>query len=333
MTRGASTQAMRRRDFLMGLAGALASGPARAGAPRRVGVLMGVDSADPAAQARVAAFREGLAALGWVEGRNLALDVRWAAGDPQRMRTEAAALVADAPDAILASSTPTTAALRDATTTVPVVFVTYGDPVARGFVASLARPGGNITGFTNFESTLGGKWLEVLREIAPRAARVAFLFNPATAPRTGFIQTIEAKAAALGLEPRAAEVREVSGIGEAIARIGRDGDGGLVVLPDVFNTTHRRSIIDAAAQHRVPAIYSLRFFAVEGGLVSYGIDNLDVYRRAASYVNRILHGARPADLPVQLPSTFECVINLKTARALGLAISPSLLVRANEVIE
>ena len=324
---------MRRRDVLTLLAGAAVwPQPARsASRPRRIGVLMGVDAADPAAQARVTAFRESLAQLGWTEGRSLALDVRWAAGDMQRMRAEAAALVAQAPDAILASSTPTTAALRDATRTIPIVFVTYGDPVARGFVASLARPGGNITGFTNFESTLGGKWIELLREIAPHVGRVGFMSNPKTAPRTGFIDTIKAKASEFGMEPVAAEVHDADGIGDAIGTLGRNG--GLIVLPDVFNTTHRATIIAQAARHRVPAIYSLRFFPAAGGLMSYGIDNIDVYRQAAAYVDRILNGASPADLPVQLPSKFECVINLATAQALGLAITPRLMVIANEIIE
>ena len=324
---------MRRRDVLTLLAGAAVwPQPARSTSrPRRIGVLMGVDAADTAAQARVTAFRESLAQLGWTEGRNLALDVRWAAGDMQRMVAEAGALVAQAPDAILASGTPTTAALRDATRTIPIVFVTYGDPVARGFVASLARPGGNITGFTNFESTLGGKWLEVLREIAPHLGRVGFMFNPKTAPRTGFIETIKAKASEFGMEPVAAEVHDVDGVGDAIGTLGRNG--GLIVLPDVFNTTHRATIIAQAARHRVPAIYSLRFFPAAGGLMSYGIDNIDVYRQAAAYVDRILNGARPADLPVQLPSKFECVINLATAKALGLAITPRLMVIANEIIE
>jgi putative ABC transport system substrate-binding protein len=246
-------------------------------------------------------------------------------------RATCSAFVAQAPDAILASSTPTTAALRDATRTIPIVFVTYGDPVARGFVASLARPGGNITGFTNFESTLGGKWLEMLREIAPHVGRVGFMFNPKTAPRTGFIETIKTKASEFGMEPVAAEVHDVDGIGDAIGTLGRNG--GLIVLPDVFNTTHRATIIAQAARHRVPAIYSLRFFPAAGGLMSYGIDNIDVYRQAAAYVDRILNGAKAADLPVQLPSKFECVINLTTAKALGLAITPRLMVIANEIIE
>jgi putative ABC transport system substrate-binding protein len=300
---------------------------------RRIGVLMGVDATDASAQARIAAFRAGLAELGWAEGRNIRLDVRWAGGDPQRMRAEAAALVAEGQDVVLTSGTPAIAALRDATTTTPILFVTYGDPVARGLVASLAQPGGNITGFANFESTLGSKWLELLREIAPRIARVAVLSNPRTEPLTLFLKSIETTAAGFGIESLAADVYDDDGIARAIADIGRQHDGGLIVLPDVFNTMHRATIIAEAARHRVPAIYSLRFFAAAGGLISYGIDNIDVYRRAASYVDRILNGARPGDLPVQLPSKFECVINLTTAKALGLAVTPRLLVVANEVIE
>jgi len=327
---------MKRRDFITFLAGAVAGLPRSgnsAGRPRRVGVLMGVDAADAAAQARVAAFRAALAELGWTEGRNLRIDVRWTAGDIQRMRAEAAALVGEAPDAVLASGTPAISALRDATTTIPIVFVTYGDPVARGWVASLAQPGGNITGLANFESSIGSKWLELLREIAPHIARVAALSNPRTEPPTLFMKTIKTTAAALGIEALAADVHDDGGISQAIGNIGRNGDGGLIVLPDVFNTTHRATIIAAAARHRVPAIYSLRFFALAGGLISYGIDNLDVYRRAASYVDHILNGAAPANLPVQLPSKFECVINLTTAKALGLAITPKLHVIANEMIE
>jgi putative ABC transport system substrate-binding protein len=327
---------MKRRDFMTFLSCAVAALPRpghSAGAVRRVGVLMGVSGADAAAQARVTAFREGLAALGWTEGHNLRLDVRWTGGDPLRMRAEAAALVGGAPDAILSSGTPAIAALRDATKTIPIVFVTYGDPVARGWVDSLARPGGNITGLANFESSLGAKWLELLRDIAPHIRRVAALSNPRTEAPVLFMKSIQATAAALGIEAVAAEVTDDDGIGEAIASIGRNGDGGLIVLPDVFNTTHRATIIAAAARHRVPAIYSLRFFALAGGLISYGIDNLDVYRRAAIYVNQILNGAAPADLPVQMPSKFECVINLATARALGLAITPRLNVVANEMIE
>src|SRR5581483_2456469 len=206
-------------------------------------------------------------------------------------------------------------------------------PVVRGWVASLAHPGGNITGLTNFESSLGAKWLELLREIAPRIVRVAALSNPRTEAPVLFMESIKTTAAALGIEALAAEVTDDAGIEQAIASIGRNGDGGLIVLPDVFNTTHRATIIAAAARHRVPAIYSLRFFALAGGLISYGIDNLDVYRRAATYVHHILNGAPPADLPVQMPSKFECVINLTTAKALGLAITPRLNVIANEVIE
>jgi len=327
---------MKRRQFMTFLAG-MAAGLPRAGhatdSLRRIGVLMGVDGADAAAQARVAAFREALAELGWTEGRNLLIDVRWAAGDVQRMQAEAAALVKEAPEAILTSGTPAIAALRDATTTIPIVFVSYGDPVARGWVKSLAQPGGNITGLANFESTIGSKWLELLREIAPRMTRVAALSNPQTEPPTLFMKTIRTMAATLGIEALAADVHDAGEIGKAIADIGRNGTGGLIVLPDVFNTTHRATIIAEAARHRVPAIYSLRFFALAGGLISYGIDNLDVYRRAASYVDRILNGARPAGLPVQLPSKFECVINLTTARALGLAITPKLHVMATEMIE
>ncbi|WP_353701864.1 ABC transporter substrate-binding protein [Bradyrhizobium sp. INPA03-11B] len=327
---------MKRRNFMTFLAGMVAGFPRPASStsrPRHIGVLMGVDGADASAQARVAAFREALAGLGWTEGPNLRIDVRWTAGDIQRMRAEAAALVEEAPDAVLTSGTPAIAALRDATTTIPIVFVTYGDPVARGWVASLAQPGGNVTGLANFEASIGSKWLELLREIAPHIARVALLSNPQTEPPSLFIKSIKTTATALGIEALTADVHDDDEISQAISNIGRNGDGGLIALPDVFNTTHRATIIAEAARHRVPAIYSLRFFALAGGLISYGIDNLDVYRRAASYVDRILNGARPADLPVQLPSKFECVINLTTAKALGLVVTPRLRVMANEMIE
>jgi putative tryptophan/tyrosine transport system substrate-binding protein len=326
---------MKRRDVMTFLAGTVAGlRPGHsASRPRLIGVLMGVDGADAAAQARVTAFRAALAELGWTDGRNIRVDVRWAAGDPQRMRAEAAALAKEAPDAILSSGTPAIAALRDATTTIPIVFVTYGDPVARGWVESIAQPGRNLTGLANFESSIGSKWLELLREIAPHIARVAAISNPRTEAPVLFMKTIRTTAAALGVEALAADVHDNEGIREAIGNIGRNGDGGLIVLPDVFNTTHRATIIAEAARHRVPAIYSLRFFALSGGLISYGIDNLDVYRRAATYVDRILNGAVPASMPVQLPSKFECVINLTTAKALGLTITPNLHVVANEMIE
>src|SRR5882724_8407545 len=259
---------MKRRNFMTFLAGVVAGFPRPANPasrPRLIGVLMGVDAADASAQARVAAFREALAALGWTEGRNLRIDVRWTAGDIQRMRAEAAALVGEAPDAILTSGTPAIEALRDATTTIPIVFVSFGDPVARGWVASLAQPGGNITGLANFESSIGSKWLEVLREIAPHIARVAVLSNPQTEPRSLFMKNIETTAAALGIEALAADVYDDGGVGRAIDTIGRNHDGGLIVLPDVFNTTHRATIIAEAARYRVPAVYSLRFFAAAGG--------------------------------------------------------------------
>lgn len=327
---------MKRREFMTLLAGAAASWPRPARSARvlrRIGVLMGVDGTDAAAQARITAFRAALVEHGWTEGRTVRIDVRWAGGDTQRMQTEAAALVAEGQDVILTSGTPAIAALRDATATIPIVFVTYGDPVARGLVASLAKPGGNLTGLANFEDSIGNKWLEMLREIAPHIARVAMMSNPQTEPPSLFQKTIATTAAGLGIEALAANVHDEREIGAAIDSINRNRDGGLIVLPDVFNTRHRATIIAEAARHRVPAIYSLRFFAADGGLISYGIDNIDVYRRAASYVDRILNGARPADLPVQLPSKFECVINLTTARALGLAVTPRLLVLANEVIE
>ena len=286
---------------------------------RRIGVLMAYAESDPEAQAWVAAFREGLQKLGWTEGRNIRIDTRWAASDAELMQRFAKELVALQPDLILSSSTPTTAALLQQTRTIPIIFAVVADPVGSGFVASFPRPGGNVTGFTNFEPTMAGKWLELLKEIAPRVNRVALLFNPATAPYVEYyLNPFKAAAASFAVEAIAAPVRDTSELESVIAAQAREPNGGLIVMPDTFMTAHRAEITSLAARYRLPAVYSFRFFAELGGLLSYGNDRLDNFRRAATYADRILKGEKPSELPVQAPAKFELVINLKTAKALGL---------------
>jgi putative tryptophan/tyrosine transport system substrate-binding protein len=301
---------------------------------RRIGLLMASAETDPDGQARVEAFRAALQDLGWVEGRNLQLLRRWAAGGADRFRTHAAELVALAPDLVLADATPSVAALLRDTKTIPIVFCRVGDPVGSGFVESLARPGGNVTGFTAFEASMGPKWLELLKEASPALAHIALLFNPKTAPHVEslFLPSIQAAASSLGIAAAPARVRSDAEIEDSIGALGQ-ARGGLAAMPDTFLVDHRRVIIQMAAQHRVPAIYTNRLFAAEGGLMSYGFDVPDMYRRAASYADRILRGARPSELPVQAPTKFQLVINLKTANALGISIPPTLLARADEVIE
>jgi ABC-type uncharacterized transport system substrate-binding protein len=271
--------------------------------------------------------------LGWTEGRNLRLEYRWAVGDAALLRKQAAELVGLAPDLILATSTPVLAALRQEKT-LPIVFVQVTDPIGGGFVPNLARPSGSLTGFTSFEFTIGSKWLEALKHVAPAVTRVALIFNPDTAPFAHlFWQPVEDAAPSFDVEPIQAPVRDVGEIERTIAAFARHANGGLMVLPDVSTTNHRDLIIALAARHRLPAVYPYRFFAASGGLMSYGSDLADVHRRAASYVDRILKGAVPGDLPVQAPTKFEFVINLKTANALGLTVPPRWLGRADEVIE
>jgi len=329
---------MRRRDFITLLGGAALAWPRVAHAQermRRIGVLMSFAESDPQAQAHVAAFREELQKLGWVEGRNIRIDIRWATPrDAGSRRRFAKDLVALQPDLILSSNTPTTAALLQQTPTIPIVFAVVADPVGSGFVASFPRPGGNVTGFTNIEPTMAGKWLELLKEIAPRVTRVAFLFNPATAPYAEYYLTpFKAAAASFTLEAIAAPVRDPSELQSAIAAQARAPHGGLVVMTDSFLVTHRAEIISLAARYHLPAVYPFRFFVELGGLLSYGNDLVDSYRRAATYADRILKGAKPGELPVQAPVKFELVINLKTAKALGLAVPSLLQQRADEVIE
>jgi putative ABC transport system substrate-binding protein len=328
---------MRRRTFIAGLGSAAAWPLAGRAQPaervRRVGVLMPYDENDPVVKPRVSAFTQALADLGWTDGRNVRMDVRWAGGDINRMRAHAQELVGLRPDIILAGSTPTTAALQRETRTIPIVFANVADPVASGIVASLNRPGGNITGFGLFEASLGGKCLELLSEIAPGLNRVAIMFNPDTPPASLYVPSLETAARSLKVVPFMVRVHSDAEIETAIIALGREPGGGLVVMPDVFTVAHRVPIILAAAQNNVPAVYALSDFARDGGLLSYGVDQVGIWRRAAPYVDRILRGAKPAELPVQFPTKFEMVLNLKTAKALGLAIPPSILLRADEVIE
>ena len=323
---------MRRRAFITLLGAAAASSPlwpfaARAQQSdrmRRIGVLMSFAASDPESQMRLAAFEKGLRELGWVEGRNLRTEYRFAAGGGDLLRSHAAELVRMAPDLILANSTPVMAALQEQRRTLPIVFVQVTDPVGQGLVPNLARPGGNLTGFTNFEFSIGTKWLETLKEIAPRVTRVALVFNPDTAPFAGlFRQPVEAAAPSFGVTPSLAAGRDAAGIERAIDAFAREPNGGLMVLPDVSTTNHRELIIALAARHRLPAVYPYRYFAASGGLLSYGSDVADVFRRAATYVDRILKGASPGELPVQAPTKYELVINLKTAKALGLEVPPT----------
>jgi putative tryptophan/tyrosine transport system substrate-binding protein len=329
-----------RREFVTLLGGAAAAWPlaARAQQPermRRIGVLMGYPENDLEGPAFFAAFREGLEKLGWVEDRNIRFDIRWATPDDAEARQRfAKELVALQPDLILSSVTPTTAALLQQTRTIPMVFATVSDPVGSGFVASLARPGGNVTGFQAMVGSLAGKWLELLKEIAPRVARVAMLFNPAVAPYAeSFLNPFKAAASSFAVEAIAAPVRDMSELESVVAAQARSPNGGLIVMPDTFTDVHRAEITSLAARSGLPAVYPRRIFTELGGLLSYGIDQLDLYRRAATYADRILKGAKPSELPVQAPAKFELVINLKTAKALGLDVPPLLQQRADEVIE
>ena len=331
---------MKRREFITLLGGAAATWPfvVRAQPPdrmRRIGVLMAYAEGDQeAGQTRVAAFREGLQKLGWTEGRNVRIDVRWAAGDGESMRRSAKDLVAQRPDLILSHSTPTTATLLQQTSTIPIIFATVSDPVGSGFVASFPQPGGNVTGFTNIEPTMPSKWLELLKEIAPRVARVAFLFNPTTAPYAeAYLNSFKAAAASFAMEAIAAPVRDTSELESVLTALAHEPNGGLVVMTDTFLIAHRAKIILLAARHSLPAVYPYDVFTKLGGLLSYGNDTDDNFRRAAYYADRILKGAKPAELPVQAPIKFELAINLKTAKALGLDVPLHLQQRADEVIE
>jgi putative ABC transport system substrate-binding protein len=300
---------------------------------RRIGVLQSLAADDPEGQVRLVAFAQGLQELGWAVGRNVGIDTRWAAGDADRFRSYAAELVTLAPDAILATSSPSVVALQQATRTVPIVFTTVIDPVGSGFVESLARPGGNATGFSIFEYGISGKWLELLKEIAPRVTRVAVIRDPALASGGGQLGALQAAAPSFGVELSPVGVRDAPEIERAVTAFARGANSGLIVTGSALAVAHRNLIVTLAARHQLPAVYPFRFVVAAGGLISYGPDLVDQYRRAAGYVDRILKGEKPADLPVQAPIKYELVINLRTAKALGIEVPPTLLARADEVIE
>jgi ABC-type uncharacterized transport system substrate-binding protein len=329
---------VRRREFITLLGGAVAAWPVVARAQqtermRRIGVLMGYPEGDPQAQANVTALRRGLQNLGWIEGRNVQIDYRWAGGDPDKARTFATELIGMTPDVIVPSTNQVTRILQQETRTIPIVFVFVGDPVGSGFVVSLARPGRNITGFANFENSIGGKWVELFKQIAPRAERVGFVFNPDAAPNVGFFHAAESAAPSLEIKLAALAVRDATDIEQDIIAFASQPNGGLIVALHAVTLGNRKLIIELAVRHRLPAVYSDRYFAESGGLVSFGNNTADLFRRAASYIDLIFKGAKPADLPVQLPIKFELVVNLKTAKALGIEIPPTLLAFADEVIE
>ena len=328
---------MRRRDFIA-LAGAAAAWPLAARAQpaadvRRIGVLSPFAESDPEVQANVTAFRQSLQKLGWTEGRNLRIDYRWGSADAERIRAQAIELVGLKPDVILVSTALALQPLQRETRSIPIVFTQITDPVGSGFVASLANPGGNITGFTPAEFSMFGKQLEVLKEAAPQVTRVAVMLNPDQKPQAGMWRAIEAAAPSFGVRLTAAGVRNSGEIERAVDSFAREPNGGLIVLPNPVNEGNRKLIITLAARHRLPAVYAFRFFVRDGGLISYGVDLVDQYRQAAAYVDRIFKGEKPADLPIQQPTKFELVINLKTAKALGLDLPWFLQQRADEVIE
>ena len=323
---------MKRREFIALVGGAAAVWPLAARAQarlRRIGLLMTIAETEPEAQARLVSFRDGLHQLGWTEGRNIKIDYRFAAGDPERLQSSAAELVRLAPDVILANGTAILSALKRETHDIPIVFVLVPDPVGDGFVESLARPGGNLTGLTHFEFPMGGKWVELLIEIAPHVSQVALLFNPETAPYAPKFLQFVARGAEASLLPVQSNV-EIERAAETVAK---NSNCGLIVLPELFTSGHRELIVAQAERYHMPAIYPFRFFPESGGLLSYGVDTSDIFRQSTSFIDRILRGETPANLPVEAPTKFELVINLKTAKALGLAVPPSLLARADEVIE
>ena len=329
---------MRRREFMALLGGAAAAWPvaARAQQPermRRIGVLMALSADDPQSPVRVAAFAQELQQLGWTIGRNVRIDYRWGAGNGDEARKYAAELAALAPDVILANGSPAVAALQSASRTVPIVFVTVIDPVGADFVESLARPGGNATGFTQFEYGMSGKWLELLKEIAPRVTRVAVLRDARTAAGSGQLGAIRSVASSFGVELRPVDVRDAGEIERAVAAFSRGSNGGMIVTGTGLGLIHRKAIITLAARYLLPAIYPSSLYSGSGGLISYGADVIAQFRQGAGYVDRILKGEKPADLPVQASTKYELVINLKTAKALGLEVPPTVLARADEVIE
>lgn len=332
---------MQRRDFIRIFGGAAVAWPlaARAQQPERmrlVGVLMSVEESDPEGKTQLSRFTQGLAESGWTDGRNLRMEVRWGGGDVNRTRTFAKELVALQPDVILTQGTPGTAALHRETRTIPIVFVIVADPVGPGFVAGLSRPGGNITGFINSEAVMAAKMLELLTEIAPGLKRVAMIFNPDTAPGRGayYLRDFEVAARSSNLKPIAAEARSDAEIETVVKSLGGEPRGGLVVTPDYFMLNHSDEIVSQVARNNIPTVYPWRsVVAKQDGLLSYGPDLVDIVRRSAPYVDKILRGAKPADLPVQVPVKFEMAVNVKTAKVLGLTVPSSILLRADEVVE
>jgi putative ABC transport system substrate-binding protein len=329
---------LNRRDFVALLAAAAAVWPATAwaqqrGRMRRIGVLMTVGAGAPEGQSRLTAFAQGLQEFGWTEGRNVVIEYRWAAGNPELAQKHAAELIALAPDVILAGGTPSVVPLRQLTRTVPIVFVQVADPVGAGLIESLGRPGGNLTGFTNFEYSLSGKWLELLKEIAPGTQRVAVLRDAASVAGVGQFAAIQAAASSLKVELRPIDVHDAGEIERGLTDLGSGPDGGVIVTASGVAVNHRDLIVKLAAQHRLPAVYAFRSDVTGGGLIFYGPDSIEPHRRAAGYVDRILKGEKPSELPVQTPTRFELVINAKTAQALGLEIPATVLARADEVIE
>jgi putative ABC transport system substrate-binding protein len=330
---------VRRREFITLVGGAAAIWPVAARAQqagaRRIGVLMPFAMADAAGKLELAGFAQQLKDLGWTDGGNLRIDYRWSAGNPANMQAMAKELIALQPDVLFSRSTPVTKAVLQQTRTIPVVFAVVSDPVGDGLVASVARPGGNATGFTNAEASLTGKWLGLLKEMMPGITRVAFLYDPKVAPGGGayYTKLIEAAAPQFAVTSTAIPVHNAADVESAVGDFVRRPNGGLIVLPDATTNLHRERIIALAAQHRVPAVYAFRYIAADGGLMSYGVDVVELFRRAATYVDRILRGVKPADLPVQLPEKFQLVLNLKTAAAMGLTVPTSLQLLADEVIE
>jgi ABC-type uncharacterized transport system substrate-binding protein len=333
---------MKRREFicLLGSAAASASASLLAAraqpssrAIRRVGVLMGFDATDPEAQSFQQAFRQQLMEFGWIDGRNVTFEYRWATGDPEHFKLYAAELVALHPDVILANTSPAVTVLLRETTTIPIVFVQVTDPLGQGIVGNLAHPGGNVTGFSFVDFTVAGKWLEGLKEIAPTIKRVAIIYNPLTMPFRSYLPSLASAATSLGMEMIPSPVLNDSDIENAVMAIGEGTRGGLSIIGDPFTTEHRDRIIEVAARYGVPAMYPRRIFVADGGLIAYGTDVVDLFKSAAGYVDRVLKGEKPGDLPVQTPTKYELVINLKTARRLGLSIPTALLASADEVIE
>jgi putative ABC transport system substrate-binding protein len=329
---------LKRREFITLLGGAAVAFPLAASAQqrertRRIGVLMNLASDDAEGQARLAAFLQGLQEAGWAVGRNMRIDLRWGGGDPESFRKQASELVALAPDIVFASGIPAATPLLQATRTVPIVFAQVVDPVGAGLVASLARPGGNATGFTSPEYGFAGKWVELIKEIAPGVTRVAVLRDATSSSGIGYMGAVRLAASSFGMELTPVGITDAGEIERGVTAFGRASNGALIVTGNTLTMVHRELIITLAARHRLPAVYALPLFANDGGLISYGPDSIDPYRRAAGYVDRILKGEKPADLPVQQPTKFELIINLKTAKALGLEIPPTVLARADEVIE